>query len=1001
MLNNEVEEQMKQFKRLVKEAPKTVQIGEEFENQLIALMLDDREFFWFCRKMLKPANLDTPRAKEILQFILEYANKYKTCPTREALQLVWVQRNGIDNPLFIPAVDPQTEGFIKDKVLHVVRLQLYEIFLLEAVASSQLLSDFMIEPETDGRTQQLLDSIHEKLSMIRSLKADEKQGLDYFNAGERWEKFMSFWANRIPTGFNSLDTCLAGGGIGRKELICFCGPSGIGKCCHPATEVEIELDLYIPKGDALFGYKIIPEGAQKDGFDNALRIGSTGSSERLDEWKDNQGNRQNREFRFDSNSGLYMWMQESSELVKVSTNTTLSSFQFDCEKLSELGMDDESDDNGTLDSSRKDTNRSNPVGDRKKELLEESQSGSQREKCLDVGLLDKTRIDEGTSTRTSEKSATRKFTEVEREISFDRTTVVEWFTQPIVIGIYRSKEQLHGQRSKEIDTDIRTKRCASSDVWQTSFVRSETENCSIVVGKTAEMVASDKRNIPLFGWVANSVGRLLRTGIHPLVRIAFDSDTKIQRTGNKIFRSNIVKGTSLLSRFSGVELCCGSQRKNDKVRRSEAESSKNRDWTELCDAEQGRAYPTFRFSSAPNGKIDGALQGKASNQVAVQDQQTKITVRCVCTAGYAFGLKNAFPEAEIRILSETGYRKIENSWITQPNPEWFLALESGEELLCADDHKVDTPNDFVPVQNLSVGDLVKTKHGESKVIKVYFTGNVIPMVDFSVEGRHYYSNGILSHNSLWLCNLGVNIVKQGYKVLHITREISQEILSMRYDACFLHRTTDDLTNAYTQDKDHLLQIIEDVKAKNNIADNSLFVKEFPSHSATVDDSRAYVQFLWEKYGFRPDVVIDDYLDLAKASRPMKSRYEEQGQTFGEFRGWMTDENFAGITATQTVRGAENSRGYIGMDQTADSIDKVRIVDAFVTINESYADAISGRQKLYFAKNRNQRSLMIANYSVDKPRMIITDLNDFYHYSKEVGKGDGSSALNNVPQGNGM
>jgi len=198
---------------------------------------------------------------------------------------------------------------------------------------------------------------------------------------------------------------------------------------------------------------------------------------------------------------------------------------------------------------------------------------------------------------------------------------------------------------------------------------------------------------------------------------------------------------------------------------------------------------------------------------------------------------------------------------------------------------------------------------------------------------------------------------------------------MRYDACMLRKTTESLI----QNPEMTMKEVLNLQQMLNVDKNSLWIKEFPTYGANVEDSQAYVAMLKERIGFVPDVIIDDYLDLAKSRQNLKSRYEEQGMTFGEFRGWMVQDNYAGISATQTQRSAGKTKGPITADQTADSIDKVRVSDVFATINESFEDAIAGRQQIYFAKNRNERAAMCANFVVDKGKMSITDLNDHYRF----------------------
>lgn len=375
--------------------------------------------------------------------------------------------------------------------------------------------------------------------------------------------------------------------------------------------------------------------------------------------------------------------------------------------------------------------------------------------------------------------------------------------------------------------------------------------------------------------------------------------------------------------------------------------------------------------------------------VDIKDNST--IIRMQCPMSYVYGLKQIYPNANIKCKTENGFKTIKNVWITQPNKEWYLETSNGKQLLCADDHKVNTNNGFIQIQKLQ-DQLVETIDGFESIVACYPTGNIIPMIDFCMDGEHYFSNDILSHNSVWLVNIGSNLIKQGYKVLHFTREISEEIIGMRYDACLLNKTTEDILKEPAK----TIANVKDLKYKYDINPNCLWIKEFPTYGSNMEDSQSYAAMLKERYNFIPDVIIDDYIDLAKPNQYMKNKYEAQGQTFGEFRGWMVSEGIAGITATQAQRGAEKTDGPIRMDQTADSIDKVRLADVFISINETFEESIQGFQRLFFAKNRNQKAAMMSKFKVDKSRMSIIDINDFYEVGKyKMEKNESSGDINSI------
>jgi len=233
--------------------------------------------------------------------------------------------------------------------------------------------------------------------------------------------------------------------------------------------------------------------------------------------------------------------------------------------------------------------------------------------------------------------------------------------------------------------------------------------------------------------------------------------------------------------------------------------------------------------------------------------------------------------------------------------------------------------------------------------------------------------------SLWLVNFGAKFVQRGMKVLHFTREVSEEILSLRYDSCYLGKNSDDVLSNIdlsVQQIEGLHSIISKEKDKN-----LLWVKEFPTGASSINEAQAYLQMLKDRYNFKPDVIIDDYLDLARSSTSYKSSYEEQASVFKEFRGWMAKESMCGLTALQTTREAEGLVEPIKMKHTSDSYQKPRLLDLLMTINESPNDKINSKQRLYLAKNRNKAADTSIIFGVNKPKMRVLDQGETYANSR--------------------
>lgn len=108
-------------------------------------------------------------------------------------------------------------------------------------------------------------------------------------------------------------------------------------------------------------------------------------------------------------------------------------------------------------------------------------------------------------------------------------------------------------------------------------------------------------------------------------------------------------------------------------------------------------------------------------------------------------------DIDLEVLSDSGHVKAFKFLQTQPYNVWFLELECGKKIECADIHIVYNENfEEILIKDLSVGDLVMTKEVPSRVSYIENTQIPVSMFDLSIDhpDHRYYTNEILSHNSI-------------------------------------------------------------------------------------------------------------------------------------------------------------------------------------------------------------------------------------------------------------
>ena len=138
----------------------------------------------------------------------------------------------------------------------------------------------------------------------------------------------------------------------------------------------------------------------------------------------------------------------------------------------------------------------------------------------------------------------------------------------------------------------------------------------------------------------------------------------------------------------------------------------------------------------------------------------------------------------IEIYTDTGFKPLSHLLTTKPFEIYTIELENGYKLDCADEHIVFGENmEEIYVQDLKVNDYIQTDKGLKRVIKIVYNSTKISMCDTSVndENHRFYSNGILSHNSvttaiycLWV--ILFNIDKTGL-ILSKSGPAGQDLLS--------------------------------------------------------------------------------------------------------------------------------------------------------------------------------------------------------------------------------
>lgn len=223
--------------------------------------------------------------------------------------------------------------------------------------------------------------------------------------------------------------------------------------------------------------------------------------------------------------------------------------------------------------------------------------------------------------------------------------------------------------------------------------------------------------------------------------------------------------------------------------------------------------------------------------------------------------------------------------------------------------------------------------------------------------------------SLFLANLGVNWALMGLNVIYLTFELSEKLVAMRLDSM--------MTGVSSRD---IFRNIDDVELKVKMLEKksgSVQIKYMPS-GKNANDIRAYLKEYQVKKGFKPDVILIDYLDLmmplsVKVSPSdlfIKDKYVSE-----ELRNLAMETQCVTVTASQLNRSAVEE---IEFDHShiSGGLSKIQTADNVIGIFTSRAMRERGRYQIQFMKTRSSSGVgqkVDLEFNLDTLR--INDLGD--------------------------
>ncbi len=217
-----------------------------------------------------------------------------------------------------------------------------------------------------------------------------------------------------------------------------------------------------------------------------------------------------------------------------------------------------------------------------------------------------------------------------------------------------------------------------------------------------------------------------------------------------------------------------------------------------------------------------------------------------------------------------------------------------------------------------------------------------------------------------LANTAVNM---GYKVLQIFFEDNPKVIQRKHLSCW---SQVDLNNLALH-KEEIFEMVSKMDAEIKSKKGGLKLKKFSSDGTTIPIIRQYIRKLTAQ-GFKPDMVLLDYIDCVEPSKKFDDINAGEGSVMRQYESMLSELDIAGWTAVQ------GNRTSIGADvvqanQMGGSIKKGQIGHFIVSIAKTLDQKENGTATMAILKSRfGKDGLVFENIRFDNANIQI-DMGD--------------------------
>ena len=186
-------------------------------------------------------------------------------------------------------------------------------------------------------------------------------------------------------------------------------------------------------------------------------------------------------------------------------------------------------------------------------------------------------------------------------------------------------------------------------------------------------------------------------------------------------------------------------------------------------------------------------------------------------------------------------------------------------------------------------------------------------------------------------------MNHGYNVLQIFFEDNVKVIQRKHFACW---TGVNLSDFIEKEK----EVVEKVEViMENPKMGELRLKKMSSDGTTIPMIKQMIKKEMAG-GFKPDLVLIDYIDCVVPSKSVESEWSGEGNVMRQFETMLSDLNIAGWTAVQGNRSAINAE-VVESDMIGGSIKKAQIGHFILSIAKTLVQKENGTANMAILKSR--------------------------------------------------